>query len=416
MAWLKIAFRNLVKNRRRSVMTAMAIALCFAALNLFGGFMEYMYRGNRDVAIYVRAQGHLTVFKEGFLEKGPLDPTKYLLTLEEMEAIEEICRKNPHVTLVMPQLIMTGLISNGKVSSIFIAQGLVPSTADVFYDRISLREVAKREREGNKKLEDDKEYKVAVSRGLARLLDLKVGSEAVAFATTVNGHVNALDLEVASLFNIDSAELNDKVMCVPLRFAQSLLNTKGADRMAILLDKTEHTEPVGAQLRKAILGRGLKLEIRAWNELNEWYRKVKEMFDVIFLFLFVIFFIIVIMSITNTMSMTVLERTREIGTLRALGIKRRGILRLFAMESSLLGVCGLMGGILLTFSGRWIIDFFKPTWTPPGITISIPLMIDFVPRFMIYSFLFLIALCLIASLIPARQAARRNIVDTLGHV
>ena len=90
------------------------------------------------------------------------------------------------------------------------------------------------------------------------------------------------------------------------------------------------------------------------------------MFDVIFLFLFIIFFIIVVMSVANTMSMAVFERTREIGTLRALGLKRRGVMLLFAIESSLLGILGTVGGILLTLLGWWVVDFFKPTWTPPG--------------------------------------------------
>jgi putative ABC transport system permease protein len=415
MTWLKIGFRNLLKNRRRSIITVMAIALGFAAVNLFGGFTEYMYRGNREAAIFMRAQGHLTIFKEGFLEKGQLDPAKYLLTSKEMGTIEDICRKNPHVILVTPQLRITGLLSNGQVSSVFIAQGIVPSTIDIFLNQVSLREVLEKELKG-KKLEDDKEYGVGVANGLARLLNLKVGSDAVALATTLEGQMNALDLEVFQLFDTDSDELNDKVMRVPLRFAQSLYDTDGADRMAVLLDKTEHTEPVRVQLQKAFSDRGLKLEIKTWKELSDWYRKVKQMFDVIFLFLFIIFFIIVVMSVANTMSMAVLERTREIGTLRALGLKRKGVLRLFAIESSLLGICGTMGGILLTFSGRWAVDFFEPTWIPPGITRRVPLMIDFVPRFMIYSFLFLMALCLIASLIPARRAARQNVVDALGHV
>ena len=415
IAWFKIALRNLLKNRRRSIITILAISLGFASVNLFGGFTEYMYRGNREAAIFVRAQGHLTVFKEGFLEKGQLDIARYLLTFEEIKAIEEICKKNPHVELITPQLIISGLISNGKVSTIFIAQGIVPSAIDIFLKKLSFRVDLEKEIEG-KKLDDDKEYGVGIARDLAQLLNLGVGSGGVALTTTVEGQMNALDLEVFQLFNTDTEELNDKFMRVPFRFAQSLYNTTGADRVAILLDKKEYTESVRNQLRHAFLKQGLKVEVKTWEELSQWYRKVKEMFDVIFLFLFVIFFVIVVMSVANTMSMAVLERTREIGTLRALGLKRKGVLLLFAIESSLLGFCGMIGGILLTFIGWWGVDFFKPTWTPPGMTRRVPLMIDFVPEYMVYSFLFLMALCLMASLIPARRAARQNVVDALGHV
>ena len=99
VAWFKIALRNLIKNRRRSVITILAIALGFAAVNLFGGFTEYMYRGNREAAILCKSHRTPHGLQEGFLEKGQLDPTRYLLTLEEMRAIEEICKKNPHVLI-----------------------------------------------------------------------------------------------------------------------------------------------------------------------------------------------------------------------------------------------------------------------------------------------------------------------------
>lgn len=418
LAWFKIALRNLIKNRRRSVITILAIALGFAAVNLFGGFTKYMYRGTREAAILGKATGHLTIFKKGFLEQGQLDPARYLLTPEEMRAIEEICRKNPHVLLVTPQLRISGLVSNGKVSTIFVAMGIVPSSRDVFLSQTSFKEsmLGNGDSGQGKQLDDNITYGVAVARGLARLLNLKVGSDAVALATTVEGQMNALDMEVFRLFNTDSIEADKMAMRVPFKFAQALYDTKGADRMAILLDKTEFTEPFRDQLREAFSGRGLQLDIKTWVELSDWYRSVKEMFDVIFLFLFVICFIIVVMSVVNTMSMAVFERTREIGTLRALGLKRRGVILLFAIESSLLGILGTVGGILLTFLGWWGVKFFKPTWVPPGFTTRVPLMIDLAPELMIYSFLFLTILCLIASLLPARRAARQNVVEALGHV
>ena len=150
--------------------------------------------------------------------------------------------------------------------------------------------------------------------------------------------------------------------------------------------------------------------------MSDWYRKVKDLFDVIFAFLFVIVFIIVMMSIINTMSMTVLERTREIGTLRALGIKRRGVQWLFAVEGGLLGVLGSLAGFLLASLGLWLTDMIEPAWIPPGMTRSIPIVIHFAPAAMLFCFFFLLILCLVASLIPARRAARQNIVDALGHV
>lgn len=412
IALFKIAFRNLLRNRRRSLFTILAIALGFSAVNLFGGFAQYMYTGNREMAIFGTCNGHLLVFKKGYLEKGQLDPARYLITPEELKTISSLCQKLPEVTLVAPHLMISGLISNGKVSTIFIAQGIAPSAVDVFWDR-TVQEIKAFE---GRKLEDDNPYGVAAADGLARLLDLKLGSDAIAFTNTVSGQMNALDMEIFQLFHTDLDTLNDKMMRVPLEFSQRLYDTDSVDRIAILLNKHEQTESVRQELQGLLSGQKSEYEIKTWIETSQWYRKVKNMFDVIFAFLFVIVFVIVIMSVINTMSMAVIERTREIGTLRALGLKRRGVNFLFGMESILLGILGSMAGLIFTFLGSWCIDVIKPTWIPPGITKRVPIMIFLSYENLLYSFIFLMFLCIIASFLPARRAAHQNVVDALGHV
>ena len=135
-----------------------------------------------------------------------------------------------------------------------------------------------------------------------------------------------------------------------------------------------------------------------------------------FLFLFSIVLVIVVMSTVNTMGMAVLERTREIGTLRALGLKRRGVSLLFAMEGGLLGLFGSLIGVVLYMSVWAIIRALAPTYTPPGISTPVPLVVDFVPQALFLLILCLIFLSLFAAIIPARRAAKQNVVDALGHV
>jgi putative ABC transport system permease protein len=184
----------------------------------------------------------------------------------------------------------------------------------------------------------------------------------------------------------------------------------------LLLARTESTAVVREQLVRTFKARGLDVDVKTWDEMSVWYRKVKNMFDVIFQFLFVIVLAIVVMSVVNTMSMAVLERTREIGTLRALGLKRRGVLFLFAVESSLLGSIGNLLGLALTLLGWALVKVLQPTWVPPGVPRPVIIRIDLVPEQLAWSFLLLAIVFILASLVPARRAARHNIVDTLGHV
>ena len=140
------------------------------------------------------------------------------------------------------------------------------------------------------------------------------------------------------------------------------------------------------------------------------------MFGLIFLCLFIIVFVIVVMSIINTMGMAVMERTREIGTLRALGLKRRGVNILFAFEGAILGFFGSIGGVLITYIAYAIICIIRPTYVAPGVSIEIPLTVNLVPGVLFGLAVLLIFLSIFAAICPALKAARTNVVDALGHV
>lgn len=411
--WIIIGLRNLVKNKRRSIVTILAIALGFAAVNLFGGFTNYMYSANRDGSIYSSYLGHMAIFRKGARDSRRMDPEKNLLSAEEVDIIQKTCEGIPGIILQSPQLQVTGLLSNGKVSTIFVAQGLVPSVMDVFSKQTKLNILTGFEGQAMK---DDDMYGVALSKGVAQMLELKVGSDAVAMANTADGQMNALDMKVVQVFEAPTNMMNDRMIRVPLKFAQSLYDTQGAYLVVVLLARTEDTDIVRAQLEAAFAQKGVAFDIKTWKELSDWYVKVKDMFDIIFLFLFTIVFVIVTMSVINTMSIAVLERTREIGTLRALGLKRRGVITLFAIESCLLGLGGIVCGILLSLGGWSWVRYAHITWVPPGIASRVPLQVDFSLDFFVYSTVFLMLLCLIASLLPTRRAARQNVVDSLGHV
>ena len=412
-AWLTIALRNIIKNIRRSLFTILAISLGFAAVNLFGGFTAYMYEANREGSIYTSLIGHLVVVRKGFFEKDRKETKQLLMTPQEIETIRYYCSDIREIILVEPQMRLNGLITDGKVSTIFIAQGIVPSVQEIFARETRMKIMEPYE--GNA-ISADNIHGIGVSKGLAKFLKLDLGSEAVIMGTTADGQMNAVDVVVYNLFNAPSAAINDRFIKMPFELAKQFFDTDGAHTISILLKNTKDTEKVRNMLRHQFVQQGLDLEIKTWNELSEWYTKVKDMFDIIFLFLFVIVFIIVIMSVINTMSMAVLERTREIGTLRALGLKRSGVMVLFAAEGCLLGMGGILGGCVISLMGWWSIYFLEPTWTPPGITARIPLRLQFSPEYMAYSLVFLILLCVIASLIPARKAAYQNVVDALGHV
>ncbi|MBI5605636.1 MAG: ABC transporter permease [Deltaproteobacteria bacterium] len=411
MKWMKLAVRNILRNKRRSLVTLLAIGVGFAAISLFRGYVSNVYSGLRTSAIRGEGLGHLTITKAGWLEKGKLDPERYMFSKTEIEKVIKLVQAEKEVVLATPQIQVTGIVSNGTTSTIFIAQGVVPKDDKTIKGAWAAFRPIK-----GAGLEEKKAYGVEMTQDLAKYLNLTPGKDGVVMATTLGGQMNAMDIQVAGVYDSGSDATNDKYMRFTYGFAQSLVDTQGAERIVVLLEGFRPTEKMRTLLLTKLNQAGLPCEIKTWNELSLFYSKVRGMFDMIFMFIFSIVLVIVIMSTVNTMGMAVLERTREIGTLRALGLKRRGVSMLFALEGGLLGLFGSLIGVILHISGWAVIRTFSPTYTPPGVSTSVPLVVDLVPQVLGLLMLSLIVLSLLAAIIPARRAARQNVVEALGHV
>jgi len=414
LTWIKLAVRNLFRNARRSLFTILAIALGFVAVNVLGGFMVYIFNNLQENYIYGEANGHLTIFKTGFLDKGKLDPTRYLLTADQLRTVEGVTARHPEVLVNTAQLGVSGLLSNGEVSTIFIGTGRVPSDVEKIRKYANATQKRIRQYDGQP-LADDDVNGIGVSHGLAKALNLPLGATAVAMSPTVSGQINALDARLVQLIDSPVEVLDDKLTIVPLKFAQSLYDTHSVDRVTLLLDRDTDVEAFRTILAQELRRSGLDVDIRTWAELSPFYTKTKKMFDVIFVVSFVIVFMIVVMSVVNTFTMAVMERTREIGTLRALGVKRRRIVGLFSMESVVLGGFGSLLGIALTLLVVTSVSWLEPTWIPPQMARRVPLQIYLVPTYWVFSTLMLMLLSTVAAILPARKAARMPIPNALGY-
>jgi putative ABC transport system permease protein len=409
--WIKLAIRNIQRNKRRSLMTLAAVAAGFAALSLFQGYMHSTYNGLRESAIRGEGLGHLTIYKKDWLTKGKQAPADYMFTAEETRAVIDLVETEDDVLLATPRLYISGLVSNGVVSAIFIAKGVVPQD-----DRSIKGAFASFRPVKGTPLDDRQPFSVEMADGLSQILSLTPGADAVVMAPTLDGQMNAMDILVGGTFDSGTEATNDKLMRVPYGFAQALYDTDKTDSIVVLLDDWRKTETARQRLAAQLKEAGMAVEIKTWEELSMFYSQVKAMFDMIFFFLFCIVLIIVVMSTVNTMSMAVLERTREVGTLRALGLKRRGVSMIFAVEGLFLGLFGCLFGIILNLLVWGVFQWVSPTYTPPSSSTPVPLMVDLVLGVIVALCVFFGLLSLLAAILPARRAARQNVVEALGHV
>ncbi|MBI2566773.1 MAG: ABC transporter permease [Candidatus Schekmanbacteria bacterium] len=412
MSIFKLAFRNVLRNKRRSLITILAITLGFMAIDLFGGYMAAVFRTLKDAVVFGEGLGHLTIFKKGFLEEGKINPQRYLITAEEQMALQGLLKQNQSVHEIMPRLDVAGLVSNGTMSTIFTAQGVRP---ELHAKMIAGTGQALPQSQG-RTISVDAPTGVLMGSDLAKMLDAKLDDTVVMMANTLAGQMNALDIQARGIFNTGMAATNDKFMVVPLNLAQSLYDTESVDRLTLLIDDISQAEKVRTWLLDKTPGIRFEPDVKTWEELSAFYTQVRSFYGMLFAFIFCIVLMIVVTSVVNTMTMSVVERTQEIGTLRALGMRQRLVIRLFAAEGAVIGMLGVGVGFVGTVAVTLVVSALGITYAPPGTATATPLEVDLVPSIWFLSGLFLVLLSVAAAVIPSVRASRLSIVDAFGHV
>lgn len=419
MKFLAMAARGLTRNRRRSLTTMMAIALGFAAIALFAGYTHNVYDGLSLQAVHGELLGHLTLSREGMSREGKLNPERYLLSGNDIGTINALLADEPGLRLITPRLALSGIVSNGRASTIFVAEGLDPEAVRLLQGDFDsgLAQALAGGGEGAGGGAPAYQNAAALAAGLAGLLHLQAGDQAALLTNTLQGQANAADITVAKVYDTGNAATNDLFAFLPLELTRSLYDAgQVADRLTILLDDISLTESVRSTLHKRLTEAGFSMEIKSWNELSAFYTQVRDLFDMIFGFIFSIVLTVALMSVANSMAMTVTERTREIGTLRAIGLRRGGVVRLFMVEALLLTLLGCLAGLLLTLAVRAGINAADISYIPPNSTSPVSLLVDFdTPRILVTALL-MVAVGALAAWLPARRAARQPIIAALGHV
>jgi putative ABC transport system permease protein len=408
---LKIAFRNVMKNRRRSLITMLAIGFGFMAVAMFRGYTHQAYEKIALGAIFGEVPGHLVLFKKGYTELGRIRPEDYLFTGAELRDLQAALGELPAIVWSAPKLQLTGLVSNGDVSTIFLSDAMDPADEQRLWDNYTYRQwISKRT------LPAEPAEAILAGPELVRLLHLGADSSVVLMATTQYGQMNAVDATVVGEYATFADTLNDKYLRIPLHMAQALYDTDGSDRLCVLCAQGTDLALLRPRIQALAAGLGIDLEIFDWVERSVYYSKAKGFLDVVFLFLFSITGVIVVMGTVNTMSMAIYERTREIGTLRALGLKNRGVIQVFAFEGGVLGLLGSILGLGLTVVGRLMVQAANIRYQPPGIAESVQVEVDLVPQVLLISFCVFTILSVVSAALPARRATKQRVVDSLGHV
>lgn len=437
--FFKVAYRNTIRNWRKSSAAIVSIAAGFISLVLFQGYIadvDRMY----DVAFTHRAMyGNLLIEnKFAGTNEGRMTPENFYLTLEEQNKITSFLelRKDQIVTRVR-FLPVTGTVTNGKNSFIFLAMGHDVIEGELVrrpnwsWDTLYGQPLHAVEDKSSVVLgqalgylvgcvPDHPDTKMVQNNGyVAEVRPFTCDNFSLQLATTtLSGQVNALDLNVVGLIDGGYKDIDQRWMKMHLETAQTLLNTDKIRFQSVLLKDEKQTDPFIKDLNAYFESEKLPLTAMRWMEhsLANLLKQTKSLLRVFHIFIVLIILLIAGLSVFNTMVKNVKERTREIGTLRSLGYKNKDISLIFALEAAYTCLLGVALGLVLSLGVTALVNNMRILYKAGLLSMPVLFQIGFDLQAYVTSISLLTLLAIGTSILAIRSTLRARVADNLTHV
>ena len=401
----KIPFRNIWRNRRRTSMTMAGIAIATLSLILLGGYIQVMDMGLRENAISNQF-GHFQIARTGYFDAENTS-FSYLMDENEFKILEKRLYEIEGVDYVNYRLHISGMIGNFKDSTVFLGTAGLAEW-EVFMSPSIIR---------GEPLSAADPTGIVIGESMAEKLDIDIGSTVLLFFASDAGTQEAVLANIRGLYRGMFQEQEANIIYIPLTTAWELMLEPRVHNLLVFLRDEQEMSEVITEIEGFINKNQYDFEVKPWNELAVYYKQIVSMFNGFLLVAGIIFFIIIIFNISNTMYMVINERTREIGTLRAMGDSKAEIVRMLFGESFLMGIIGAVIGTLAAYLLIPVINSLNLTLPPgPGQLERIPVQLIFDVKVSALIILTNIFIASIASILPALRAAKIQIVDALRHV
>ncbi|WP_374672711.1 ABC transporter permease [Acidovorax temperans] len=400
--WLKFAIQNTLRNRRRSLVTVSIAALGTAAILLAGGFALYTYEGLAQAA--ARSTGHLVLGKPDQFVRDEDTPLQH--GLDDVATLRTALLADPAVRHVLPKVEFSGLISNGEKSTVMLATGVEPDS------EFAVKGPFLTLTDGQVLASGSTDAEIMLGAGLAKSLKATPGTSLTLLASTTEGAMNALDVRVKGIFTTGVPDMDKRLVYTDIATAQQLLVSQRVSSLGVFLDRMESTDEV----RQRLTAQHPQLAVKTWLDQAFFYQSVRDLYNRIFGALGLIIGLIVVFVVTNAMAMAVIERTREIGTLRALGTRPAQLLHSLALEGMVLGGVGaLLGGAVSL--GLSLLLYVVPIQMPPppGRSVGYPLNIAIDLPLYATTLVAMVLLTVLASGWVARRTVHLPVVEALAH-
>lgn len=399
-----VAFRNVTRNVKRTTLTALAVFIGLTVAITVRGLLNGLQTGIKDQI--TRAEtGDVQIHHDQFKDSPDMMPLDLNITLDA--AFTKQVFSNPEVRAMAGRIVFGGLINNEDqtVTTTYFARGIDSENEDKVNPLMKDNLFKGRMPRPAKKETDVKE--IVVTKQLAKMLKLKIGSEIMLTGKTLEGSMAASDVKVVGIFELKLATMNRRMVLMHLKSAQLMLHMGNrVTEIVVDIKDASRSEAVAVALQKMLTGKGFKVQVDAWEEIAKMYSTIMQLQNVVFAVISAVLFILVLTGIINTMLMTVYERVREIGTMMAMGVKRRRVLMMFLFESICIGLIGSVLGVIAGSSIVALLNRKGIVFVLPGSEGTVVVLPSVTPTFVLLSVALALVGALLAALYPAWRASK----------
>jgi putative ABC transport system permease protein len=424
----KMALKNIWKNKRRSFATGTSIAAGFAGLCLLGGYILRVEKYLQVNSIYINHSGHLSVYKKGGLDLFFSDPKTYQLTGAELQWLQDLLKGEDQVDMSVPILRGMGLMGNGKKSVPFLGYGIDPLLEKRLLTEPEVLKWTKElvsnssQRAPTENLHDD-DISISTTKELGSLLGLsppfnKLSDDSKDIqlaARTLDGNLNAVSANLAYQHATGFALMDDTSLITPLKLMQTLFDTDGATYLAIFLKPGVSISHFRSRFQKAFTAGQQPFEIFPYDDdrISLFYVGTMGFLYIMAGFFVFLIFTAVALSIINSMSISILERAREIGTLRAIGFNQPQTAWLLTLESLYLTLTSLSVGFILAQTLAALVNRMNIRFHPPGVSGDLQFVLLPEPWFCFTLMVPLLIVSITCAFLVSRKILKQAVINLL---
>ena len=407
---IKLGLRNLTRQKRRNIITAMVIAYAFFAYllmdSLMNGMEEMSFENIKDLET-----GNIQIVHSDYWEEREELPLENLVYLDQ--DVEESLKNINGLSGISPELRFVANLNNGIDELPILGLGMDP---DRYQEVFTTGEY----------LVDGSmfslgENKAVIGEKTAQLMDLKINDYITLLVRTKEDTFNTIDVEIAGIVNTTNPMVNSGTVFVPLDIAQQALNVENRVSLIAIKVNPGYEESVTETLNQNFNRKDLKLKAYSWRESAETVIALSAAKKAGIGVILLVVLLIGIIGIINNVILSALERTEEIGMMKALGMKEMEIVSVFMVEATGIGIIGGLIGCLLGAIGvGWLVKYgFDLSYAGDMTNYGIPILNKLygVWNFSAFSFLFIlgIIIALLSSIVPAYWAAHKDPVKAIYH-